>query len=961
MQTSVELLQGILQVVGKIEQQQGKTKESNVKESGVKEIVNISSALAKFAWTKPKTVQRFLDFSRDILDIVKKSNKGKDFKIFADGMVSLSTSISNLVSGLSDLSKIKPRRVDSALNTLQKLYDLMYELGDGRHARKVTKALNLFDRMGRSMKKIGKPLMILGQFLGMLGISLLIFAGGLVLSSKLLGAQNDPEAVLVVLLGTVAVLSLVMIGLGLLGPTLKPGMKTVKGIAKAFFYIGVGLIAFSLSLVMMASYMGQEKGGSGIGKAMLVMAGVILVMVGMFALLGLAGKTVEKGVKTVSGMGLGLFILIGGVFLFTLGLVAIAGLLGMSADTKGIALAFGAMSLTIGAIVGIFWLLGKAKKEVAVGTLVAVLVAGGLMAIGFAIGFLFKQAAAIGGMMSGGKDGENKTSKIFGIEVPPAIAGLGMIGMVFLGAVGAFALLGIPVVAGLVALGAGVAMMVSGVLILFAISVKKLMETSSNIPADFPQKLGFMIGGVFEGMMIGFKTLSEGKDGLIGIKNIIKNSAKIFVVTGILMTASISLSMFARALTAFANLSEMRPIIGTNPDGSPIFGEKINIKNVGQNISTTISDFLKALIESTDGLTKDQAKGIARMGRALTGRRGILTAVIQFTEVLKAYAQFGQEGKIGYSVPMTNADGTVMLDGNGNPIMRQESVLITDVTRNIIDSFTSFVEGITSKSEVFQIDKREGKKMANLAGVLMGKKGKKGKEKYGLLQPIAAFAETLSIYGKFGDNLEMPLLEPDADGNMVLKGSISIQDIAKNIVKSLVTFVTEIAGSDMTANTNKAYNNMQRFEAVMSVTGAIAKNLDSMTKMTDSTIKLADSIKMLSTNLTELPLDKLEGIAAASSAYITKTEGFGNSVNTISTPQQTSGSDGTVTVGDVQQAKQESTKKQSRKEAKAQQIDWGAISANIGEIVGSQVVEAMKAGQVKFVFSGGPEGIMEWG
>ena len=77
MQTANELLYGILQVVGSIERNQKKSEKkegSAGKSSGVKEIVNISSALSSFARVKPKTVQRFLDFSTKILEIVKKSN-----------------------------------------------------------------------------------------------------------------------------------------------------------------------------------------------------------------------------------------------------------------------------------------------------------------------------------------------------------------------------------------------------------------------------------------------------------------------------------------------------------------------------------------------------------------------------------------------------------------------------------------------------------------------------------------------------------------------------------------------------------------------------------------------------------------------------------------------------------------------------------------------------------------------
>ena len=56
------------------------------------------------------------------------------------------------------------------------------------------------------------------------------------------------------------------------------------------------------------------------------------------------------------------------------------------------------------------------------------------------------------------------------------------------------------------------------------------------------------------------------------------------------------------------------------------------------------SDFLENLIASTKTLSFRQARSIDRMGAALTGKNGILRAVIQFADVLKTFAQFGKNG-----------------------------------------------------------------------------------------------------------------------------------------------------------------------------------------------------------------------------------------------------------------------------------------------------------------------------
>jgi hypothetical protein len=81
------------------------------------------------------------------------------------------------------------------------------------------------------------------------------------------------------------------------------------------------------------------------------MAGVIILTVGMFILLGFAGKFVKKGIKVAQGMGLGFLIMIAGIFIFAAGLVGLAALMGASGDGKGIAIAMGIMVLTIAAMV----------------------------------------------------------------------------------------------------------------------------------------------------------------------------------------------------------------------------------------------------------------------------------------------------------------------------------------------------------------------------------------------------------------------------------------------------------------------------------------------------------------------------------------------------------------------------------------------------------------------------------
>jgi hypothetical protein len=1030
MQTANEILMGILGVVGSIERNQKKEqKEKSKAASGVKDIINISSALSSFARVKPKDRKEFLDFSKDLLSIVKESNKGKDFTTFSEGLINVSNALPNLANGLIQLGNLKAKKVDAALNSLQKLYNLMNDMGDDRSARRVQKASKLFDELGKSLDRIAKPMRTLSTFLAYIGLSFVVFAGGLVAASMLLQTAS-PMGVVGVLLGTVTVLVGIIASLSFANKFLNKGIDTISGIGKGFGMLALGILGFTFGLLSVASFIGSGSGMNGIGKAMLVLGGVILLTVGMFALLGAADKYVKKGTDTIKGMGLGLFILIGGVFLFTLGLIGVASLLSLSGDVKGVALAMGAMALTIGALVGVFYLLGRANKQVIKGTLTALLVSAGIAVIGYSVLFLAQTAkqitdlgkdvegkeysgplgnlmAAVGpglgligisfiaaaglfmlvgnfagqialgtatsmlvaaglavvgfsvkflaetarditnlGTADDGGKGDRKG--MFGQMMSSMGPGLGMIGLIFAGAVGMFALLGVPVVAGLVALGAGTAILISGALYTLAVSVGKLVEVSDKLPRDLGDKIGFMIKSVLDGMIQGMNSLTEGKGGLKGLKNFVKNSSKIFAVTGILMTASISLSMFARALTAFANLSEMRPIIGTKENGEPIFGDKVDVRNVGENISSTISDFLINLISSTEGLTVSQARAIKKMGKALTGKRGILAGVIQFADALKVYAEFGENNEIGY----------IDYDDEGNEIRKK--VKATTVVQNMIDSFLFFTSSLFSRSEEEfgngepGISGRQKRRMKRMSKALTGK--------HGILGAVMQFAETLKVFAEMGAGNKLPVFETDENGNQVIKEYVSVGDIANNIVKTLTSFSDTIADKLEKGKAKDASKALKKYDKMIERLNKLSTSMDGLSKMSMTVKELATNIGLLNQNMMDLDVSKLAQVSDIGSTYMKKTNDYSVSNQRImasSNPETAISSPSPTT--NTRAGSPRPSNNRANNQTTYKEPDWNLISAQIGEAVGTQIMNAFKAGQIKFEFSGNSnQGILEF-
>lgn len=913
--TANDLLQGILTTLTSINSKMDKSSGGGAGASAGGTNVNFAGNLMQFDKVKDKTKKSFLNFMKDISNMVK-SDKGKSFEYFSDGMLKISNALPELVKSLNDLGRMRSSQVDRSLGVLKSLYNLMDDMGDERSARRVEKATKLFSEIGKSLDRIAKPVKTLSMFMAYLGISFVVFAGGLLLASSLL-KMSSPLGVIGVLIGVVTVLVGIFALFTLLDKFLQKGINVIKGIGKGFMFLTLGMLGFVLGLLLISSYLGTGAGFGGIALSMLVMAGVVAVIAGMFWLLGFLDSkgTIRKGTNTIKGIGVGFLLLIGGIVVFTLGLLLVTALLGLSNNPGGIALALGVMALVVVGMVGLFYFMGKAAKQVALGTLVAILVTVGISAIAFSMIMLAKAAKEMATLMTTSKDKPPK--KIMGVEVPEGIAALGMIGLVFLGAVGAFALLGIPAVAGLVALGAGVAILVSASLILFAVSVKKLVEASKGIPDDFSTKISTMIGGVLSGLINGISVLSEGATGVRGLINFTKNSAKIFAATAVLMAASVSLSMFAMALQAFANLSSMKPIIGHDEKGRPIFGDPINIVSVSTNISMAISTFISSLIESTDGLTRTKGKEIKRMARVLVGKRGILSAVIQFADALKVYASFGKNNEIGY----------VEFDENGKQTYKKVSAMT--VVENMINAFLYFTNKLFSKSEdefgdgeEAGISGRQKRRMKRMSKALVGRNG--------ILGAVIQFADVLKVFAEFGQNNELPIM--DENGKPTGK-TLKIETIASNIVKSLTVFSDTLADKLEKGQVKDASKALDKYSDLIEQLNKLSSSMDGLTKMTNTIQELADGIGQLAVNVDKLNTDKLTQIfdksAAASSRIV-----YANNA----TSQNLSGGGKTGSSG--------SSSASSREE----EIDWDRISQMIGDQVGAKVSSSLKNGHFIFEF-----------
>lgn len=938
MQTANEILQNIFGILVQIQQNssQGGGPEKSVKAEDTKQIVNISTALASFAGVKEKTKVSFINFAKDLFEITA-GGKAKVLDAFSDGLVKISHALPLLSQGLGSLSSgALWGRTSRAMGVLRDLFTLMEELGTKKSGG-VKKAIKLFDEMGDALNKLGKTLNTLSTFMMVLGLSFVVFAAGLVLSSMILGSGNPLWGV-VVLIGVVGALILVFMGISQLGKYIDPGIATVKGMGQAFAWLILGIVGFVVGLLLISLLIGTGGGVKGIGGAFGIMLLTIGIILGMFMFIGMIGKYIKPGIEVIKGIGFSFVLLILGIYLFALGLVSIAALLGESPNSKGI---FTAGLILLGSVLlvgALFWLLGQAKTSVNKGIGVAIgmgvglfililavfLFATGLILIaksmgesengaGIALAFLIMGASVVGVVMLFRLMGSSigtiakgfaavalisigliliAVSMMFIAEaakriqallgtggtgdmevpligtIPGGIVALGTMALIFVAAAGLFAILGIPVVAGLIILGSVTAIMISVALILVATSMVTMVNAVKKVgDVNVEKTIGDSIGAVLNGVLNGISVLSEGKTGLVGAAMFMKNSAKLFAAIGILMALSISLSMFARALTAFAVLGNMRIITGTDDKGNPIFGETVSTVNVAANISESIRLFLTSLIESTDGLTKEKGKEIQRMMKLLTGKNGVLIAVNQFAEVVQTFAKFGAAGEIGYID--TVAVGGVDKDGNPNVRKEYKKVPLTVVAKNIISAFTTFVDRIVQFGAALDLENGStGKKMMDLATILMGSKFAIGvfgtgisREKPGILEPIIKFSEMIAQYADSDTDGKLRIMSEDGKTSRV----VDPKKAAQALMSGINAFIEAIASNEnafSSDNISKAEDKVKDLQNVIEKLKDAADLMKEVSDLNKGISDLGDSLNKLSEALSEqFNVEKLEQIA----------------------------------------------------------------------------------------------------
>lgn len=795
--------------------------------------------------------------------------------------------IKDVFQSITSFSKVKinARKINATSKALRGLFDVVIYIG--RKRKIVLNAIRMFKVLTKSLVVMVQFATAMSTLLMAVGASILMIAGGIALAGVMLGTKGKPMATIGVIVAVIAGLALGLVLLGKVAKWVKPGAKAADKMGDAMKSLGIGLVVFVGSWLLISRMMKFSPGPKGMAMGALAIVGVIAGMALVFAGLGKFAVPIGKGTAVATGMGIGMAALALGVLAF----VAVAQMI-TSMTTKGDAV---------------------------------------------------------------NKKGEKKGK--FGQMMANIGPGLGAMGIVLVSAGLLFA--GLGALSWLIIPGVIAGLAVAGGMVLFALATKKLVEISNSLgkPEDVKETISGMVSSVLTGLIDGVsESLNPGgKKGIKGFGAAVKNQAILMNGIALLMGVSVALSMFAYSLTAFANLDNMKVIESYDEKtGKPKFGPTVNIEGVGDTIKKTLVNFLigdgnGGLIGATSGLTKKHAKAIKAMGRALTGRRGMLTAVIQFADVLKTFAQFGPKGEIGY-VEMV-PDGT---DEDGNAKFKQvpHSIKILDVTKVITDSIGKFSTGIAEG--VTGISRRDSRKILNMSKALMGKqRGEKSRraDKPGLLEPINAFSETLTMYAKFGEDGAIPVF--DADGNIIGK-PVPIEKIVKNIVKAISEFSTQLSTqlSEPGQSVKDAQKRMEGYMGLVTQLSELSTAADGLDRTAESIMSLATSMGALADNVNKFEFDKLKVFAEIAK----ENKGIGGMMSNI----QAKGDERRESRNERQETR---IAAKTGSSTTTTTVTPGGSEINIEALanaIGTTVASAFKNGQFTFEFATDKSGVLNF-
>jgi len=792
-----------------------------------------------------------------------------------------------------------------------------------------------------------KPLGVLGFIVGtmaVLALSMMLIAGaefkgeiGGLFGKKLPGIEPDKNRNKTAIQNAKDMgLALMFIAGGILS------FVGVIGIAGALFGVGplgvVGIIldivaTVGLAMLLLTAFdtMGNLLGDLGAAKGTKMMGGKVTKISGGTA----------SAVYTAKNMGIALMFIAGGILSFAITMAVVPGLL----KKTNLWAAVGEIGLIIGGMVGVMALLAFTGNFLDAGIATAKGIGIAVMILSAGVFVVALTSKMLLEMFRGSKTVTDEAGKTTKEKKGPmsaiggALAGLGVFGIFVGGLAGLLWVLGLPVISGPIALGSLALIGMAFGLIMTAKAIKKVTETMNEVGdmKKVSENIRLMVNGVLSGVIAGVMGKDQASGTGLGDIDIslkeVRQFRRVTKIIKLLGKVSSSLTKFAEGLKAFSKVGEVASLSYTYNDETgemtPKIGEKgtVHVTEIAQSIADTFGLFLRTLVTSTEGMTRREARSLKVLGKALTGDKGIISGVSQFASTLKTFSEFGEEGSIWVPAQYEDEAQTKIRKGTGM------SVPITTITKNIVDSFGEFVSQISSKAGEFEVGGRVGKKMQKFTEALMGQeKGFMRRGKPGILTGITTFNDTLVTYAEYGSQGKLPL--KDKDGNIIPGKFIKIEDIAKDLVNSMVMFTsainTELGGKNIDNISKSIDKRIGSFTSIIDSFNKLADAEEGIDKLANSIGLLATNIGSLVTNMNNLDTTKLQTLATVTAQHAITTKGVSIEEKSVRT-EKTSSS--------------------------ISQLDW----EKIGEIIGNKVAEKVNLNNstLDFYFHDWPRGKVE--
>lgn len=726
---------------------------------------------------------------------------------------------------------------------------------------------------------------------------------------------------LVVLGGVLLTVTAIILLTGLAGKVIKTvgAFDAIKDIM-VLTLASVALVALCFGLGMAIEAMG---GWEPLLKGLITVGGTLLLLGGMFFLIGLVGlvatsKPVMDGIK--------------GIFLMTIGAMALivgAKFLGdfVLEEYDRILLGLGSTLIVMGALIGIGWAAGRALATARQG--IIALAAIELLAAG-AAGLVYLLAEAHKKRVDLGVSWDDISGDILGLGVQllafgtaaffmssilgPVAAGAAAIGIIELAilgsillterlvefhktkedsgvtwgdieldilgmtaALGTFAVLGGAVaVASIPLLIATPAMAVLAAFSLSAIGVvkgiialHKAIESAGGAEAiektlavDMPKIMGNINAKNFDTEM--------------GILTMLRVAAKYKVmaelVSGVLDVAE-SISKIAKIMGMVDDDGRIRPIISKNIfTGEVKYGEPVDLVQVATIIGDTVQKFVEGCQFSfRDVLRMYNAAEIFHVIGMITD------PIAKFVDMLTGYKESG-EGMLA----------KVTIDPQGNVKIGQ-AVKVADVAKMVAGAVSAFVSELYKKENtenwaeliygdrtffesLFGQTNKRADSVREIAGVLGV-----------IMDPVVKFMDMVTSLEADGNTMSKIII--DKDGNIKSGQKVDVFAVA-NSVASLISSFVGVIYDEKSGISNKSAEIAKVIEEVIKPIGTMIKSADELStdKINAELVKgNADAILyanvLLIKSVTSYDVDKIKGVTASVNEIINLGVRIGNELN----------------------------------------------------------------------------------